>query len=239
MYPTLSGTLGRIPERRVRLLERTQLHRDVVVPVVPALEGQPLLGQPCQDDRQRLVEDRARLAIVDPEVAKLVRRDATADAQLEPTTREVVEHADLLDEPQRVVERQDVDERSQADPAGALGCRREKQARRGGHAERRGVMLCQVVGVEASGLRRLHELQPLLVELLHRCAAPVDPVEQSEGHVGHAVPPLDRRVLDEGMMLAEPSRVCAQRTTLSRRRQGRTSYLGVVSLAGYLPRSAT
>ena len=51
------------------------------------------------------------------------------------------------------------------------------------------MVLGQVVGVEAGGLGRLQELQPLLVELLERCRAPIDPVEQPEGHLCHRRPP--------------------------------------------------
>lgn len=78
----------------------------------------------------------------------------------------MVHHADFFDEPQRVVEREEIDKRSQANMLGALCYGGEKQRGRGCHAEGRGVVLREVVPDETSGVGCLQELQPLLIELL-------------------------------------------------------------------------
>src|SRR5206468_1829972 len=120
-------------------------------------------------------------------------RDAATDPQLQPPAREVVQHADFFDEPQGVIERQQVDKWSQTDTPGALRCRGEEQRRRGRHAEGRSVVLRQVVTEEAGGVRRLQELQPLLIKLMQGRLAPINPIEQSKGHLRHGVfPPLLR-----------------------------------------------
>ena len=55
-----------------------------MVLVVLALECQPLVRQPSDEDRQRLVEDGACASGIDSEVAQLIGRDAAADAQFVP-----------------------------------------------------------------------------------------------------------------------------------------------------------
>gem|GEM_PF-6789272 len=72
-----------IPQRRVWLLQGMQLHGDVVILVVLALEGQPRLRQPGHEDGQGLVEDGARLSGIDPEVAQLIGRDTAPDAEIQ------------------------------------------------------------------------------------------------------------------------------------------------------------
>ena len=76
-----------------------------MVLVVLAFERQPLVRQPGDEDCQRFVEDRACVRGIDPKVPELVGRDTTADAQIQPPARQVVQHADFFDKPQRVVER--------------------------------------------------------------------------------------------------------------------------------------
>ena len=177
--------IRRIPQRRVRLLQGLQLHRDVVILVVLALESQPCVRQPGHEDGQRLVEDGARLSSIDPEVAQLIGRDPAPDAEIQASAREVVQHADFLDEPQGVVEGQQVDERPQTDAPGALRRRGEEQRRGWRHAEGRGVVLGEVIAGEAGGIRGLQELQPLLVELMQGRLAAINPIEQAKSHLSH------------------------------------------------------
>ena len=92
-----------------------------------------------------------------------MRRDALADAELEPPAAHLVEHADFFGEPQRMIERERVDERPEAEPLRPLRDGGEEDARRGRHAERRRVMLGEVIGVEAARVIGLDQLQPLLV----------------------------------------------------------------------------
>jgi hypothetical protein len=75
----------RVPQRRIRLLQRMQFDRDVLVTVVRSLEVQPRLRQPRKQDRERLIEDRARIRRIDPEIAQLIGRDAAADAEFQTT----------------------------------------------------------------------------------------------------------------------------------------------------------
>ena len=64
-----------------RFEEVADHYRHVVVPVMPARERQPLVRHPSQEDRQRLGEEGACVGDIDPKVAQLKGRDATADTQ--------------------------------------------------------------------------------------------------------------------------------------------------------------
>jgi hypothetical protein len=73
--------------------------------------GERLGGQARQDDLERLLVARAALVLSDAEEAGLQRRDAAPDAHAEPAPAHLVEHRDLLDQPQRVIQRQHEDHR--------------------------------------------------------------------------------------------------------------------------------
>ena len=62
-------------------------------------EAQSLPGEAGQQDRQCLVEHRARVLRIDSEIAQLVWRYAAPDAELQTTSRELIEHRDLFDQP--------------------------------------------------------------------------------------------------------------------------------------------
>ena len=97
--------------------------------------------------------------------------------------REVIEHADLLDQPQRVVERQAVDARAEPDTSGPLAGRRQEDAGHRRQAERRHVVLGQMVRGEARGVVLLEQLQPALVELVERHALPaIEVIEDPQIH---------------------------------------------------------
>src|SRR5262245_61039940 len=86
-----------------------------------------------------------------------------------------------------MVERQEIEQRAEADaPRFARGSG-EKHARRRRHRQRRRVMLGEVIAVKAGGLGRLQQGEPTLVGLLQRLAARVDVIEDAELHV--AFPP--------------------------------------------------
>src|SRR2546425_7289485 len=76
---------------------------------------------------------------------------------------------------------------------GTLRRRGEEQRGRGRHAEGRSVVLRQVVTEKAGGVRRLQELQPLLIKLMQGRFAPINPIEQSKGHLRHGVFPPSLR----------------------------------------------
>src|SRR4029077_19759267 len=97
---------------------------------------------------------------------------------------------DLVDQPQRVVERQQVDHRPESEAFGALCHRRQEQAGRRRVAAWRVVVLGQVIAVEAGAVVGLDQPEPLLEMTGERQAAVVEVVEDPEAH---ARPPrLDR-----------------------------------------------
>jgi hypothetical protein len=81
-----------------------------------------------------------------------------------------------------MVQRQRVDQRPEAKVSRALRHRGEEHARRRRHAERRGVMLGQVIGMEAGPVIGLDDLQPLLVVLCQRHVVAVEVIENAEFH---------------------------------------------------------
>ena len=81
------------------------------------------VGQPDADHLERVLEALAGSGRIVTPQGMFGRRDSPAHAYLKAPARQVVEHADLLDEPQRLVERQQHDQGTQADAIGALGCR--------------------------------------------------------------------------------------------------------------------
>ena len=146
-------------------------------------------GQALQDDLERLLVDLLGLQVVQIEERHLVRHDAAPHPEVEPAPREVIEHADLLDQPERVVERQAVHAGPETDAPGALGGRGQEDAGHGRQPERRRVVLGQVVGVEARRVVLLEQAQPVLVEIRHRHVAPVEVVEDAQVHVPSRGPP--------------------------------------------------
>ena len=79
------------------------------------------MRQPGDENGQRLIEDGARTSRINAEVAQLVRGDATADTQFQPSARKLVQHADFFNEAEGVIEWQQVNKWSQAELPGALG----------------------------------------------------------------------------------------------------------------------
>src|SRR6516162_980039 len=79
--------VSRVPQWRIGLLQRMQFDRDVPVLVMRPGEAQSLLGEAGKQDRQCLVEHRARVLRMDSEVAQLVWRYAAPDAKLQTTPR--------------------------------------------------------------------------------------------------------------------------------------------------------
>jgi hypothetical protein len=119
-------------------------------------------------------------------ISDFVGRDAAADAELEPAAAELVEHADLFEEAQRVMQRQRVDQRPEAQAPRALRHCGEKDAGSRRHAERRRMMLGQVIAADAEPVIGLDQRQPVLVKLAERLGPAVEMVEDADLH--HAVP---------------------------------------------------
>jgi hypothetical protein len=119
----------------------------------------------------------------------------------------VVEHRDLFDQPQRVVQGQNVDARSEAQSLGALGGGRQEDVLRRRHGvDRRRVVFGQVVGEEAGLVQGLHLYEPLLVEPVQRHAGQVlDVVEDPEPDARHLNPSRLRATLMLGRRRGPPS----------------------------------
>ena len=111
-----------------------------------------------------------------------MRRGATADAEFEATAAEMVEHAHLLRQPQRVVGGQQIDQRAEPEAAGALGEGGDENAGRGRGAERRRVVFAHVIAVKAELVIERCEAQTMLILLGERQAAAVILVEDAELH---------------------------------------------------------
>jgi hypothetical protein len=82
--------------------------------------------------RERVFIVLLRARDIDVVSGEFRRRDAAADAEIDPATAEVVEHADLFQQPQRMIERQQIQERAKADALGLARGRGKKHRRRGG-----------------------------------------------------------------------------------------------------------
>ena len=119
---------------------------------------------------------------VDAVIGGLDRRDAAPDAEIEASAAELVEHADFLDDPQRMMERKRVDQRAEAQRLRALGDRGQEYAGRGGEPERRRVVLGGVIRVEAAAIVGLDQLQALLIEIRQWNLAAIQVVENTEFH---------------------------------------------------------
>jgi hypothetical protein len=114
--------------------------------------------------------------------------------ELEPPAREHVQYAHLLDQPHRVVKRQQCHQGPEADPACPLGRGGKEQVRRRDEIERRAVMLGEHVPVKAEAVADLHQSQSLLEHLGRRDAGRVDVVGYAKLQL--TVPPsVSRRTL--------------------------------------------
>src|SRR5205085_9458611 len=105
-----------VPQRRMRLLPRLDFERHLVEAVELAVKVERAALQAAHDHLERFGEHSWRLIRIDAVVARLDRRDAAADAELEAPAAHLVEHADFLDQAERMIERQRVDYRPEAEP---------------------------------------------------------------------------------------------------------------------------
>ena len=92
---------GAIPERRMRLLQRAQFDRHVLVGEVLAFIGQRIGGQAGADALEGIEENIARAVVFDLVIFQLIGRHSAADADIEAAVAEMIEHADFLDQPER------------------------------------------------------------------------------------------------------------------------------------------
>src|SRR5215470_18970633 len=85
-----------------------------------------------------------------------------------------------------MVERQRVDQGTEMQSPCTLRHRAEKNSRGRRHAQRRRVMLGEMIGVEADGIVELDELEPCFVIVVQRHVIAIEMVENAKFHY----PPL-------------------------------------------------
>ena len=169
VVPGAAGRLdvARGPQRRVGLLPRLegQLELQEVVVLGPFAGDDPRLPGTHQHGLD-LTGACGRLVRLMAELQVLERRDPLADAQLKAPVGEHVDHDQVLEQPDRVVQREADNRRDELQPRGLP--RHSGQEYRCGR--RRGqwvtVVLGEVKGVEAPLLGALERGDPLLVNLL-------------------------------------------------------------------------
>jgi hypothetical protein len=159
--------------------------------VIFAFVGQFVGGQAAQQHLQRFGVHRTGIRRIIAEIAVLDRRDAAPDAQQQASTAHLVQHADLIDQPQRMIQRQRVDQRAEAQALRALRDGGQIHAGRGCQAQRRRVMLGHVIAVEAGLVVGLDQRQAIGIETIERAGAAIHVVKHAELHGN--VPWLIRR----------------------------------------------
>ena len=171
-----------VPDRRMGLLQRLKLHRNIIDREMLAAIIKHLAGQPLHHERDRFGVDLLCLSGIRPIVLKLNRYRAPAEPDLQPSTAHLVEHADFFDQPQRMMQRHRPHQRAEAQSARTLRYGRQENARRRRHAERRRVMLGEMIGVEAGAVVSLGDAQAILVEVGERSAVAVEMIKNAEFH---------------------------------------------------------
>src|SRR5205823_5132598 len=110
------------------------------------------------------------------------KTDPTADADVETALEEMVERADLLGQADRMMERQQVHERSEPYASRVLSGRREEQSDLRDRIEPDHVVLRFVVSLEAGLVGGSDERQPLSIQLVQRPFGDFDLVEDPVSH---------------------------------------------------------
>ena len=98
----------------MRLLHGPQHDRHIIEIVKFAVERQLVGREALLDELQRLGKLPRTRTVIDAVEADLYRRDAATDAELETAAAELIEHADLLEQANRMIKRQRIDERAEA-----------------------------------------------------------------------------------------------------------------------------
>ena len=159
---------ARVPERD-RILERPDRQRQRRKVEEPAaLAGDLAARERALDDAQDVGEAVPGLRPVVTEPVVLDRDRAAAHAELQPPVRQLIDHAHVFDDPDRVVHRQQLDHRPEPDLPGHLrrGADEHLLARR--HAQVAAVVLRQVVAGEAGLISHLDQRQPIFEQLTGR-----------------------------------------------------------------------
>ena len=177
---------ARVPERN-RVLHRLGRHRDrrevVELRVLAAdLAG----GEGVADDSEDVDEAVLRLRPVAAEPVVLDRRHAATDTEVEAAVGEVVDHAHVFDDLHRVVQRQQLDHRAEADVLRDLRSGSDEHLLVRCHAQIRPVVLGEVEAGEPGFVGHLDQIEPILEQLRRRRAGNVlDVVEDAERWFAH------------------------------------------------------
>jgi hypothetical protein len=166
----------------MRLLERFYRYRDVLKAEVRPRKIDDVGREGLTHHREHFREHRLRLGGVVAVEGRLDRRDPAPHAHLEPAVAELVEHRDLFGEPQRVIERQEIDHRTETEPLRSLREGRQEDTGRRRHPERRRVVLRHVIAVETGLVVGFGDAQSLVVEVAQRDIASVEVVENAKSH---------------------------------------------------------
>jgi hypothetical protein len=141
-------------------------------------------------DRKRLLIARVvglGIGLLTPEVR--LHDAAAPHADLQAPVAQIVEHADLFDQSERMVQRQHVDARAEAQAASALRHGGKEDVLRRGQAVDGGrVVLGQMVGVEARGVEALDLDQALAIDPVEpQPRDRLDVVEDPESQGGYSL----------------------------------------------------
>src|SRR6185295_1232926 len=110
-----------IPERRVGFLKRFELQRNTVEGIKFAVKIERLRGQSLHHEFDTFVVHSLRVFRLAAVQSDLNRGCPSAEPDLEPAAAKLIEHRNFFYEPQRIVERQRIDERTEMKPPCALG----------------------------------------------------------------------------------------------------------------------
>jgi hypothetical protein len=157
-----------VPESRIRLLHHLEMHRHVVVLKPLAMVRDASGAQTLPQHRQHFVICVACLVKVAAEPFMLHITHAAPHPWHEATMGKLVDHAEFLDQPRGMIQRQTQHHGPQADPRSATrhGC--EKHYRRWRHVERREVMFRDVISVKPMLLGPLDQPNAFIVLLPQR-----------------------------------------------------------------------
>ncbi len=159
--------------------------------------GKPITGKALHQDLETFLEARVQLVRWHADAGMLDGLPALADAKLQPPATHPVEHGDFLEQPERKVERQEIDQRAESAASWYAGRGAARNSpRRGRHAELRRMMLGEMVAMEAQRLVALGERQPMGIMRLYAHAIGVDMIEDAEFH-GRPSPVLSA-ILERG-----------------------------------------
>src|SRR6202041_1556266 len=119
-----------------------------------------LLRKATLDGFERLGIHPGRLGRFDAERIELVRRSSATDSEFETAAAQMIENADLLEQTRRMIDRQQVNQRTKPQSPGPLRQSRHPDAGRRGHAQRGAVVLAHVEAVETQAIVEFGERKP-------------------------------------------------------------------------------